>query len=588
MNTQKYITFFTVLLLITIQSCQLIEPYNENQDTFERVYKDADYAEGLLMNAYIAIPTNSFSFNDVATDDAVTNLNNNYRRAANGEWSSKFNPFSEWDRTLRAVLYLNHFIENVVDQVEWKWTNKDLSELYGKRLTGEAYALRALLQYHLLITVGGVGANNELLGFPIYKEPFGMGKDELNKPRSKFTESVDHIYNDINKALEYLSMDTYSDISNLSQLPKGYENVKSVANYNDVFGKRFNQRINGLFVKALKARVALLTASPAFSNGDVALWERAANEAAEVLDKVGGIGGLDPDGHRYYLGTHVDKLNVVNGVDQKEAILRTRTLASNALEINNFPPSLFGNGNVNPSQNLVDAFPMNNGYPIDHPSSNYDANDPYKNRDPRLSLYVVFNGSRVSNQVIRTGVGGGTNAKDSLNTSTRTGYYLRKFVREDVNANPSNRTTKNHYQMHMRFTELFLIYAEAANEAWGPNGNGGNMYSARDVIAAIRKRAGITQPDAYLSSISTKEDMRALIQNERRLELCFEGFRFWDLRRWKLDLTETVKGVNIDATGKFNYVDVETRNFDNQYMLYGPLPDYEVIKFDQLVQNKGW
>jgi hypothetical protein len=133
---------------------------------------------------------------------------------------------------------------------------------------------------------------------------------------------------------------------------------------------------------------------------------------------------------------------------------------------------------------------------------------------------------------------------------------------------------------------LYLNYAEAANEAWGPDGKGNNTFSAREVIAAIRKRAGITQPDAYLTSLTSKEQMRALIRNERRIELCFEGFRFWDLRRWKEDLTVPAKGVKIDGTN-YTYFNVEERAYDNGYMHYGPIPDKEVLKFS-LIQNKGW
>ena len=133
---------------------------------------------------------------------------------------------------------------------------------------------------------------------------------------------------------------------------------------------------------------------------------------------------------------------------------------------------------------------------------------------------------------------------------------------------------------------MYLAYAEAANEAWGPDGKGTNAFSAREVIASIRKRAGITQPDNYLTSQTTKDQMRILIRNERRLELCFEGFRFWDLRRWKEDLSVPAKGVNINGT-TYTYYTVENRAYDNAYMQYGPIPDKEVIKFN-FIQNKGW
>ncbi|KAK6019999.1 hypothetical protein OSTOST_14353 [Ostertagia ostertagi] len=132
---------------------------------------------------------------------------------------------------------------------------------------------------------------------------------------------------------------------------------------------------------------------------------------------------------------------------------------------------------------------------------------------------------------------------------------------------------------------MFLAYAEAANEAWGPDGTGTRAYSARSVISAIRKRAGITQPDAYLATITTKEDMRKLIRNERRLELSFEGFRFWDLRRWKEPLTETVKGVTI-MNNVFTIQPVEIRPYAD-FMYYGPIPLTEALKAN-LLQNKGW
>jgi hypothetical protein len=154
-----------------------------------------------------------------------------------------------------------------------------------------------------------------------------------------------------------------------------------------------------------------------------------------------------------------------------------------------------------------------------------------------------------------------------------------------VNANPTSSSVQKHYPVHIRYTELFLIYAEAANEAWGPDGTGTHAYSARSVIAAIRKRAGITQPDNYLASVATKDDMRKLIRNERRLELSFEGFRFWDLRRWKEPLTVPAKGVVIN-NNVYTINTVENRQYAD-FMYYGPIPYGEALKAN-LQQNKGW
>lgn len=124
---------------------------------------------------------------------------------------------------------------------------------------------------------------------------------------------------------------------------------------------------------------------------------------------------------------------------------------------------------------------------------------------------------------------------------------------------------------------------------------GGANFSAYDVIKAIRERAGICKgtADPYLDRCAqSKEAMRELIRNERRLELCFENHRFWDLRRWKADLNTVAKGISITkdpATGAFVYktIDVERRDY-RDYMYYGPIPYSEVMKWSALRQNDGW
>ena len=180
-----------------------------------------------------------------------------------------------------------------------------------------------------------------------------------------------------------------------------------------------------------------------------------------------------------------------------------------------------------------------------------------------------------------------------MSTSTRTGYYLRKLLREDCNANPNSLNAKFHIPVRIRYTEIFLAYAEAANDAWGPMDKGSNAYSAYDVVKAIRARGGVgtDNGDAYLESIKgDKEKMTQLIRNERRIELCFENKRFWDIRRWQMPLAETAKGMRIDKVGEsLNYtvIDVENRNY-KEYMNYGPIPYGEMLKWSNLQQNKGW
>ena len=586
MRLLKIYFILLVIWSVSLTGCKkLLEPENDNHLTLDFAKGFPGYAEGILLRSYAQMPSNNFSLVDVATDDAVTNDQaNTFLRMATGEWSSFYTPTSQWSNALSSIQYINKFL-TIVNDVPWKPTNPSISNMFAQRYTGEAYAMRAWFEYILLQDVAGVGENGQMLGIPLYTSSIEPG-DNFNVPRASFAESVAQIYSDINKALEYITMDDFVNINDAASLPAKYATAVP-ADYNIVFGQVNMQRISGRIIKALRGRVALLAASPAYNTGsDLTPWETAANYAAATLNGIGGIAGMDPNGHRWYEAARVNAASLP-GNDSKEMLWRGTKDSEYPIEQACFPPSLYGQGRINPTQNLVDAFGMVNGYPISH--SSYDPANPYANRDPRLARYIIFNGNSLKGENIYTGVGGAANAKDSLPTSTRTGYYMKKLMREDVNLNPVSLQAQNHYDVHMRYTEIFLNYAEAANEAWGPDGTGTNTLSARDVIRAIRARAGISQPDDYLNSITTKDDMRALIRNERRIELCFEGFRLNDLRRWKADLTQTARGVNTNRAGTvYTYVNIETRAYDNSFMYYSPIPQTEILKFNAIVQNKGW
>lgn len=583
MANKILILFITVLAL---SGCKkVLEPLDDNHRTLSDIYSDPGYAEGILMNAYTRLPTNGYSFNDVATDDAVTNDKfNPLLNMATGSWSAANNPVDQWNNSYSAILYLNLFLREV-DSVNWAPSSKDVRKLFTDRLKGEVYGLRALFMFNLLQAHAGYSASGELLGVPIITEALSPDSD-FRKPRNTFDQCVQQIYTDLTESEKYLPL----DYVNVTQVPAKYTGM-AVADYNRVFGTFNRQRMSGRILKAIKARTALLVASPAYNPQSTAVkWEAAANTASEVLNLMGGVNAIDPQGALFYTAANVNAININPSsgapIEQREMLWRGNIVITNNLERDNFPPTLFGNGRVNPTQNLVDAFPMANGYPITNPASGYVATNPYANRDPRLRNYIVVNGGTISNRTIFTKSDAPTNdAVNLLPNSTRTGYYMRKLLREDVNANPTALSTQKHYPVHIRYTEMFLICAEAANEAWGPDGATAHGYTARSIIQAIRRRAGITQPDAYLASITTKEDMRNLIRNERRLELCFEGFRFWDMRRWKLNLTEPAKGVTINSN-VFAVQNVEIRQY-SQDMYYGPIPLTEAQKAN-LVQNKGW
>lgn len=580
-----------VAALGSLTSCSdLFEPAIENNLGVDYMYQNPQYAEGVLANAYTYLVVDGYSFSEMATDDAVANAaSNSYRNMAAGTWTSSNNPMNVWETCYNKIMYLNIFL-NRCDRVAWAIDEK-ASRMYRDRERGEAFGLRAMNFYHLLQAHAGYDADGTLQGIPLLLEEVDATSN-LNLPRATFDECVKQIYADCDSALALLPM-TYGDIESDDQVPSRYDWLAPTASqYTRVFGTKFNGRMVGRIVQAYKARTAMLAASPAYNQGNTALWETAANRAADVLDEIGGVSGMASNGWTWYCNK--SEINgLANGENPQEILWRGAKNQNNTYELSCYPPSLYGSGLVNPTQNFVDAFADADGYPISE-SQTYDPQNPYAGRDPRLETYVVLNGSKVGsgNAVITTAVDG--TGRDALNresgASTRTGYYLRKLLRQDINLNPSNPSKQYHYMAYIRYTEMFLDYAEAANEAWGPQGMGGHGYSAYDVIKALHNRCGAG--NAYLESIKTDKDkMRQLIRNERRIELSFEGHRFWDLRRWQVSLDQlnaTAQGMSLNQTdGTYTTIDVDTRNYKD-YQYYGPIPYSECLKFDQLKQNKGW
>jgi len=578
-------TIINILIIsLAFTGCKkILSPADENNRGLSDIYDNAAFAEGLLLNGYVRLPIANYSFTDVATDDAVSNdPNNNYRLMATGKWSSISNPMEQWTGSFAAIQYLNQILEQT-DKVTWATTGQYTDAMFNDRSKGEAYGLRGLFMFYLLQAHGGWSSDGKLLGVPILTSSQNA-QSNFKLPRNTFEECVQQIYKDLDSAANYLPL----DFENVSAVPSKYAGKTTVADYNRVFGAYNRQRMTARIVNGIRAKVSLLAASPAYNKGTTVVWSKAADDAATVLDLNGGLAGMAANGNYWYSSQNAGEINgVASGVNPPEILWRGNVGDGNNLEKDNYPPSLYGSGRVNPTQNLVDAFPMANGYPITSASSGYDASNPYAGRDPRLARYVVVNGSKMgpSGSTIYTKVGATNDGLNAIPTSTRTGYYMRKLLREDVNLNPANTNTQRHYIPYIRYTEIFLSYAEAANEAWGPDGKGTHSYSARDVIAAIRKRAGIAQPDNFLAAIGSKDDMRALIHNERRLELSFEGFRFWDIRRWQENIAEAAKGVTI-TDNNFSTGPVEDRLYQD-FMYYGPLPYNEVLK-ENLIQNKGW
>jgi len=555
------------------------EPIDENRLDFDFVSSTPQAAEGVLLNAYTGL-VNQYSFSEAATDDAVNNNSNKktngFKRLALGELNAQYNPASRWNNFER-VFWANKFLEIVnAGQIVWK-RDEVVNKLFNDRLKGEALALRGLHHFYALQAHAGKSTSGKLLGIPYFTE-FISSDGNFNTPRLSFEASLEAIIKDFDDAIELLP----TDYGSKDEEDERYDDIDPDL-YKIANGTQYNLRISGRIVKALKARLALFAASPAFLDGQ-GYYELAAEYAGDILESIGGTSGLSPSGLEFYTSDN----NIIND----DEMLWRGSLGGNssAYEERMFPPSLNGKGEINPTQNFVDAFPMSDGTPIDVSTSNYNPQAPYENRDPRLEKLVVVNGKTSFGALINTGVGGKIDRLDSIaELSTTTGYYLKKLLRPDVVlASDGAKTGKGHASVYFRYTELFLIFAEAANELGGPDHTVNGMTPLQ-VIQAIRERAGITQPDAYLDNISTtddKEAMRALIRNERRIELSFEGHRFWDLRRWGVNLNETAKGYLFDGNSYQDF-SVENRNFP-AHATYMPIPNSEILKFPALEQNSDW
>ena len=609
MKTRNILLY--LIALLTFCACDdMFEPADENHRQTEDMTEESKYAHGLLIYAYDRLPYVTTTQTDVATDDAVTNLTSSaYLNMATGTWASDNNPMSQWDACKDGIQYVNHFL-SIVDRVKWAPSAASKQQMFVDRLKGEAYGLRALFYYYLLQAHGGYADDGVLYGVPLLTTPED-GSSDFNQPRATFADCVKQCFADCDNAMELLPAD-YVDIESSEEIPEKYLAIgANYSGYNLVFGDRSRHLLSGKIAEAIKAQIALLAASPAFREQSGVTSAEAATLCANVLKRIGGMDGFDETGNIWY--KNKAKLEP-SASEMPEILWRQDRVKDAAQEAENFPPTLYGNGRVNPSQNLVDAFPMRNGRPITDPASGYDPQNPYVNRDPRLDDDVIYNGITFRRSEIITGTypnnkGETYDNLTDISTSTRTGYYLKKLLRDDVSPSLSGSLIEQqHIYPRIRYTELFLAYAEAANDAWGPKGDqAGVGFTAYDVIKAIRKRAGLgtnavgiplPEGDVYLEECAGDQTkMTDLIRNERRLELCFENKRFWDLRRWMLPLNEPVKGMQIDrdeTTGNLTYTilpEVEKRQYLNQdgsYQWYGPIPKSEVLKWSKLVQNKGW
>jgi hypothetical protein len=339
---------------------------------------------------------------------------------------------------------------------------------------------------------------------------------------------------------------------------------------------------------AYKARTLLYAASPLFA-GSKATWTQAAQAALNMITYSESKGLYD---------LYIDPVEpnksysrLFNTRKSKEIIL-SKLRADNNDMYNNMPP--FNPWNVNkelttcPTEWLVDSYDMLDGSqpidgynadysPIINPASGYNEQNPYLNRDPRLAQSMLFNG------VTWPKVNAAPQKVDlTAPQKWGSGYFLTKFLDDRIDHRTGGKTSMNFIMM--RYAEVLLNYAEAVNES-------GDTQDARTkavvYLNKIRTRAGITKP--LNAANFTQASLRQRIMKERRVELCFEEHRFFDIRRWKI-AKDVMKlpgtGVAIES-GKYVRKVLDSRTY-NERMDLMPLPNREVNNCPLIFQNPGY
>lgn len=245
---------------------------------------------------------------------------------------------------------------------------------------------------------------------------------------------------------------------------------------------------------------------------------------------------------------------------------------------------------VVPTKPLIDAYLMKStGLPIEDPSSGFDFQYPYKNRDPRLYYTVYVNGDVLPNgEILNTlpGSGTGDDIKSSAENVTPTGWYFKKYVSNADYRNPRNCGVN---LIYLRYAEVLLTYAEACVELGGAEIN----QSVLDALNEIRNRPDVDMPEV---TTMNQAELRKIIRRERMVELAMEGHRLFDIRRWHIGedvIPGTIKGMTYeDPENPGELITVELSGYvkefkpDRHYLW--PIPFRELNLNENLIQNEGF
>ncbi|WP_159451771.1 RagB/SusD family nutrient uptake outer membrane protein [Pedobacter africanus] len=578
---KKNIYFIVAVLLLGVGACKkgsFLDAKQPSDLNEESTFTDSVRTIAFLTRSYVDVGFN-FDANrweggghPVLADEAIpvrfTGPQNDAILMASGALSAsstnvakQVQVLNNWKTPWENIRRTNVFLLNV--------GRSPLSERLKKQLKAEARFLRAWYYFQLVKVYGGV----PLIGDATY-----TATDNIDLPRSNYGDCVDYIVKECEAAA--------ADLPSFSEQPQ------------QDYG-----RITKGACMGLKSRMLLYAASPLFNGGGIAndaalkniagyatadpeRWSKAAQAAKDIISS-GSYTLMEDNVTRMGYGFY----NVFLKRYNNEYLFAAMKAPNREYENNLLPTSRTGSGKSSaPTQQLVDAFGMENGLPITDPASGYNANDPYVKRDPRFGNSIIYNGSRFflasSNAMVavNTFVGSSPDGPAATGPISIPGYYWRKMMIEDGSGN-----TERCYPL-IRYAEILLNYAEALNEYQGP------IAEVYNTLIQVRKRAGILpglNSNYGLKSGITKDEMRLVIQNERRVELALEEHRVWDVRRWKIaEVTDNVmlKGMKITKTGNnFSYevIDIKPHAFRPAFYLF-PIPESEIAKSPKLLQNPGW
>lgn len=565
---KHYIKISTILsvLLLLISSCQKLDMEPDTGITDDLMWNNPTYIDRYIVDLIAEMPNGfspeGFSQGELygnATDEAENaNPWASIQNFNSGNWNSTIHTDSDWNKYYNAIYKVNLFLENTKSTTyeTFEPANRQVYLDNLESYLSEARFLRALYYYELIKKYGAV----VLVGDNAVEDLSDLSNGIYTEERSTFEACANYIIDECN----YLESNEL-----LPLLDQGAD----------------QGRPNGTAVKALKCKTYLLLASPVYNKSITAgsdqqktYWKQVLDVAQDIaFDRVFTFGPYDQ-----FDGT------------SPEIILGYRQKNINYMETTNFPVGSEGvitTGSTNPTQNLVDAYRMINGKKIDDPDSGYDPANPYVNRDQRLLHTVIVNGSNwdernTESRIIEIYKGG----RDGMDRAygTKTGYYLRKFL--DPTLDLRQGQTSNREWPIFRFADIVLIWAEAANELYGPSTLGESYLTATTLLNQTVKRHG-GLPEIPLNSMS-KEEMTERIREERFIEFAFEDQRAWDLRRWGLAvdvLNQPVYKMDItrNANGTYSYqkMELENRYFEQRMNLY-PIPQRDVN--NGLTQNLGW